>query len=70
MRFGSQTVVCGTAIYPNSLIGQVRSLSFVSGTFAGSGTERSYQCYYRNATAMFCSSATTNLTNALRITWN
>ncbi|MFN0242402.1 MAG: hypothetical protein ACKVWV_05865 [Planctomycetota bacterium] len=70
VRFGSQYSVCGTALYPNEAIGSTRPLSYVSGTFAGSAATRSYQCYYRNAAAMFCSSATTNLTNAVRITWN
>ncbi|MDZ4773033.1 MAG: hypothetical protein SGI72_07845 [Planctomycetota bacterium] len=44
------------------------SLSRVSGAASGSGTLYSYQAYYRD-TESFCSSATFNLTNAVRSVW-
>jgi hypothetical protein len=68
VRFGSEFAHCGTIRYPNPPF-FTQPLSFFSGTSPGSGVTKRYQVYYRNAQPSFCTSATTNLTNAYRIVW-
>lgn len=71
VRFGGQTLGCDAlARYPRPDLGLTTPLSIVSGTSAGSGATRYYQLLYRNNYPGFCTSGTTNLTNAFRITWN
>jgi hypothetical protein len=63
IRLGTRTSTLGTASYPGPLDPPVS----VRGSITVPG-ERHYQVWYRNAAA-FCTSATFNLTNALRGLW-
>ncbi|MBK7877037.1 MAG: hypothetical protein IPJ77_15040 [Planctomycetes bacterium] len=45
------------------------SLSQRGGVVPGSGVARSYQTYYRSASAVFCPPATFNVTNGVRVHW-
>ncbi|MBI5362255.1 MAG: hypothetical protein HZA53_03685 [Planctomycetes bacterium] len=65
IRLGSKSNVNGTARYPET--GDA-SVSVRGYTPPGSGEVGYYQARYRNA-ATFCTSATFNATNALRIAW-
>ncbi len=65
IRLGSKTNVNGAAQYPEP--GNV-PISVRGQTPVGSGLIGCYQTYYRNA-ASFCTSATFNVTNAVRVIW-
>jgi hypothetical protein len=63
VRLGTQSNVGGTSQYPaaGELPVSVRGLVSAPGV-------RTYQVWYRNATA-FCTAATFNLTNGVSVTW-
>lgn len=63
VRLGSAANVFGASQYPS---GGQPSVSVRGG--ASAGATFTYQVWYRNA-ASFCTSATFNLTNGLRLTW-
>ncbi|MBI5364877.1 MAG: hypothetical protein HZA53_16995 [Planctomycetes bacterium] len=65
LRLGTTASTAGTAQYP-SLPGI--TLSARSGVLPGSGVVAYYQTWYRNA-ASFCTSATSNATNGVRVVW-
>ena len=65
VRLGTKTNVSGAAQYPEA--GNV-SISVRGQTPVGSGAIGYYQTYYRNA-AVFCTSSTFNVTNAVRVVW-
>lgn len=56
----------GTAQFPPN--GSTLTLSDRSGTFPGAGVSRWYGAFYRNAAA-FCTPATYNTTNTVRLDW-
>ena len=64
VRLGTKTNAVGVSSYPGAGDASVS----VRGLVAAPGT-RWYQVWYRNAAA-FCTSATFNLSNALRVTWS
>jgi hypothetical protein len=41
----------------------------VRGALPPAGGQRHYQCFYRNASALFCPPATSNRTNGVTVTW-
>lgn len=66
VRLGTKPIGGGTAQYPEPgdlPLGARGSVPPLGGTFY-------YQCVYRNASAGFCTSATSNRTNGLVITWS
>jgi len=63
VRLGTKTNAAGGSTYPGS--GQ--PTVSVKGLVTTPGT-RTYQVWYRNA-AVFCTSATFNLSNGFQITW-
>ncbi|MFO1010505.1 MAG: hypothetical protein U1F29_10625 [Planctomycetota bacterium] len=65
IRLGTKTNVGGAAQYPEA--GNV-AISVRGQTPVGSGAIGYYQTYYRNA-AVFCTSSTFNVTNAVRVVW-
>lgn len=65
VRLGACTVVAGVAQYPDP---GGPLLSVRGGTPVGSGLVGYYQTVYRNA-ANFCTPATFNITNGVRIVW-
>jgi hypothetical protein len=65
IRLGTKTNVSGAAQYPEA---GNPSISVRGGTPSGSGAIGYYQTYFRNA-AVFCTSATFNVTNAVRVVW-
>ena len=65
IRLGTKVNVGGAAQYPEA--GNV-SISVRGQTPVGSGAIGYYQTYYRNA-AVFCTSSTFNVTNAVRVVW-
>jgi hypothetical protein len=65
IRLGTKVNVGGAAQYPEP--GNL-PISVRGGTPVGSGAIGSYQTYYRNA-ALYCTSATFNVTNAVRVVW-
>jgi hypothetical protein len=64
VRLGTKTNVSGTSQYP--VLGDL-SIS-VKGGVSTPGSTRTYQVWYRNA-AVFCTTSTFNLSNALQVTW-
>ena len=68
LRLRAQALVLGTARFPDGPLGTI-TLSARSGTPVGSGVERNYLVYYRNASAAFCPPETFNATNGYRILW-
>jgi len=66
VRFGAQFASSGSASYPH--LGDP-ALSAISGTPPGSGLAAVYQAFYRDPLPGFCTSATFNGTNALRVVW-
>jgi hypothetical protein len=64
VRLGPQTNVGGASSYPAA--GDA-PIALKGGVPAG-GASRYYQCWYRNA-APFCTPATFNMTNGVRIDW-
>ena len=65
IRLGTKTNVGGAAQYPEA--GNA-AISVRGQTPVGSGAIGYYQTYYRNA-AVFCTSSTFNVTNAVRVVW-
>ncbi|MBI5363513.1 MAG: hypothetical protein HZA53_10075 [Planctomycetes bacterium] len=65
IRLGTKTNVGGSARYPES--GNT-AISVRGATPVGSGLTGWYQTYYRNA-ASYCTSATFNVTNGVRVIW-
>ncbi len=65
IRLGSRTVVGNLVAYPRD---GDQPISVRGAIPASAGVTRVYQVFYRNA-ATFCTSATSNRTNALRLTW-
>jgi hypothetical protein len=64
IRLGTKTASSGVASYPTGVDLDVS----IKGALPAVGATRYYQNWYRNAAA-FCTTATFNLTNGLRITW-
>jgi hypothetical protein len=64
IRLGTKANVGGTSQYPSGSDAPVS----VRGNVPPSGATRTYQCWYRNL-AVFCTSATFNLTNGVRVQW-
>jgi len=64
VRLATKSVVGGSASYPTGAEADVS----VRGAVPAAGGMRTYQCWYRNAAA-FCTSATFNLTNGVRVVW-
>ncbi|MFN0241561.1 MAG: TolB family protein [Planctomycetota bacterium] len=70
MRFGGHNAgtngaALGTWTYPNT----VQTITVSAATLQSAGQSASYQLFYRNAVAGFCSSGTTNWTNGIRLSW-
>lgn len=65
IRLGAKPVSGGLARYPG--LGDPTISS--QGAIGSSGGKRYYQCAYRNADVLFCTSATTNRTNGLIMSW-
>jgi hypothetical protein len=64
VRIGVHTAVGGNAVYP---LGSETPISVKGGIPATGGT-RYYQVWYRNPPP-FCTSATTNVTNGMAVSW-
>lgn len=64
LRIGTRPASAGTATYPGPGDASVS----MRGAIPLNGATRSYQAWYRNSAA-FCTSATFNLTNGVRIVW-
>ena len=64
IRLGTKSNVCNSSQYPESFNTKVS----VRGQIPGPAV-RYYQVWYRNAAASFCTSATSNYTNAVAVTW-
>jgi hypothetical protein len=64
VRLAPKSNVNGSSQYPGA---GDPSIS-VKGAIGASGGVRAYQVWYRNA-ASFCTAATFNLTNGLRVVW-
>ncbi|MBI5362179.1 MAG: hypothetical protein HZA53_03305 [Planctomycetes bacterium] len=67
-RLRTQPITSGSSSFPDGSVATV-TLSARSAAPVGSGIERHYLVYYRNASAGFCPPATFNATNGWRITW-
>jgi hypothetical protein len=63
IRLDTKTAVCNSSQFPASWESPVS----VQGNVSGPG-QRHYQIWYRNS-AVYCTSATFNLTNSLTISW-
>ncbi|MFN0248443.1 MAG: hypothetical protein ACKV2T_16240 [Kofleriaceae bacterium] len=68
IRLRTQPLALGTASFPDGTVATI-TLSARSTAPVGSGIERNYLVYYRNASAAFCPPETFNATNGLRIVW-
>lgn len=66
IRLGNKTISGGAASYPSAGDPPIS----VQTSIPPGGTLRYYQCYYRNADAVFCPPATSNRTNGLIIQWH
>ncbi|MBL8861007.1 MAG: hypothetical protein JNK02_03265 [Planctomycetes bacterium] len=64
IRIGSKTASGGNATYP----GPGDPAVSVRGSIPAGGAQRTYQVWYRNA-APFCTAATFNTTNGVRVRW-
>ncbi|MBI5365005.1 MAG: hypothetical protein HZA53_17640 [Planctomycetes bacterium] len=64
LRLGTKTIAGNVSRYPEAGDASVS----VRGQVPSAGATRTYQLWYRNA-ASFCTSATYNLSNGLRVTW-
>ncbi|MFN0241692.1 MAG: hypothetical protein ACKVWV_02270 [Planctomycetota bacterium] len=62
---GSNGDPAGYWTFPNS----VQTTSVSGATLQAPGQQSWYQLFYRNAAASFCSSATTNWTSGVRVSW-
>lgn len=67
VRLRTMTLAGGTASFPDTTT--TVTLSTRSGVAVGSGAERNYLVYYRNASAAFCPPETFNATNGFRMVW-
>lgn len=65
IRLGTKLNVANASQYP---VAGDQPISVRGAIPATAGVTRAYQCFYRNA-ASFCTSATSNRTNAVRVTW-
>jgi Tol biopolymer transport system component len=66
IRLGAKAAAGGDAVFGAGVAGD--PLISVQGSLPADGGLRTYQAWYRNA-APFCTSATFNWTNGLRVTW-
>jgi hypothetical protein len=65
IRLGTKAVAAAASSFP-----QAGDLSIsVRGAIPPAGGTRYYQCFYRNAVAVFCPPATSNRTNGVRAVW-
>ncbi|MBK7876608.1 MAG: hypothetical protein IPJ77_12825 [Planctomycetes bacterium] len=64
-RLGTVPVVAAAGAYPEAGDASIS----VRGAIPASGGTHHYQCFYRNASGLFCPPATSNRTNALTIVW-
>ncbi|MFN0243343.1 MAG: plastocyanin/azurin family copper-binding protein [Planctomycetota bacterium] len=62
---GTNGAPTGSWTYPNS----AQTISVSSATLQSLGQDAFYQLYYRNAEAFFCTTGTTNFSNAIRLSW-
>jgi plastocyanin len=62
---GTYGAPLGLWTYPNT----VQTLPVSAATLQPAGQSAFYQLYYRNAESYFCTSATTNLSNAYQVSW-
>ncbi len=67
LRLRGVALASGAASFP--VPPETITLSARGGVIPGSGVERSYSVYYRNAAAAFCPPFTFNIANSYRITW-
>ncbi|MBI5363249.1 MAG: hypothetical protein HZA53_08725 [Planctomycetes bacterium] len=67
VRLRTQPLAAGASSFPDT--NTTITLSARSGVVVGSGAERNYLVYYRNASAAFCPPETFNATNGFRIVW-
>jgi hypothetical protein len=71
VRLRGRSAAGGVASFPNTAFALDASttLSQRGGVVVGSGTERYYSAWYRNASTTFCPPGTANLTNGFRTLW-
>ncbi len=67
LRLRTKVNAAGASSFPDSA--ETISLSQRGGVTIGSGVTRSYQTYYRNASAAFCPPETFNASNGFQIRW-
>ncbi len=69
IRLRAETLVAGSATFPDPAGPATITLSARGGNTVGSGQLASYTVFYRNAAAAFCPPATFNASNDWRISW-
>jgi hypothetical protein len=71
IRLRGRSASGGAASFPNSNFANdsTITLSQRGGVTVGSGAQRFYSAWYRNASSTFCPPATANVTNGWQITW-
>lgn len=65
IRLGTKPVVANSSAYPTG----ADVIISIKGAIPAPGATRWYQCFYRNASAVFCPPATSNRTNGFEIVW-